>query len=413
MLIDITLKNFRSFKGEATLSLETGSRLSKYKDTNTFTWKNSKIPSLVKSAFIFGPNANGKTSVLRAFELISALLKNPTSDIEGELITDTFADNDEGSMFKVNFTKNEHLFTYFLYYDKSEIIEEYLDYDGKRVLHRQRQNFIITPDLLSPIIKTIRKNQLLLFVAQSYNYEVAQMAFTWFTKDVVFIRNNAMTINSDVLRQLRDSVNFKERLLNFMQAADFGINDFEIVERPGITSIIDEETHELRFVRSQEKKQLELSLRHQTENGGTFLLPLSAESEGTKIFVALALQLLVNSGQGKLLLIDEFERSLHFELAQALLQIFNHEKQANQFVLTTHNLELMDEKLRVDQIWFVEKNEYSESSLYSLFDFELSSVKRGDYSYKKRYIMGTFGAKQIVNQKRLIQNVFQDAPEII
>lgn len=163
----------------------------------------------------------------------------------------------------------------------------------------------------------------------------------------------------------------------------------------------------------KKKKQLELSLRHQTENGGTFLLPLSAESEGTKIFVALALQLLVNSGQGKLLLIDEFERSLHFELAQALLQIFNHEKQANQFVLTTHNLELMDEKLRVDQIWFVEKNEYSESSLYSLFDFELSSVKRGDYSYKKRYIMGTFGAKQIVNQKRLIQNVFQDAPEII
>ncbi|MCT0021424.1 hypothetical protein EFM35_08300 [Weissella cibaria] len=90
-----------------------------------------------------------------------------------------------------------------------------------------------------------------------------------------------------------------------------------------------------------------------------------------------------------------------------MLKIFNHEQQHNQFIVTTHSLDLMDEDLRVDQIWFVEKNEFGESELYNLFDFDMPSTTRGDYSYKKRYIAGLFGATQIVNQNRLLQNVFE------
>lgn len=387
MLIDITIKNFRSIKDEVTLSLETGARLTKFKQTNTFPKVGTKIPSLVKSAFIFGPNANGKTNVLHAFDFLASLLKTPTDDIDDVLFSDTFGGNDAATSFLVNFTKDNQLFRYYFEYTENEVVSEYLDVAGKRVLHRERQNFEVIPKTLVPFVASFRKNQALLYLAQSYNYDMAQLAFTWLTQDVVFVRNGSNELDVTTLRRVKDSPSLKERLLNFMQAADFGISDFEIVK-------------------SEHPKQLEIYFRHQTVEGD-ILLPFRSESEGTKVFVSLALQLLANRGTGKLLLIDEFERSLHAELAQSLLKIFNHEQQHNQFIVTTHSLDLMDEDLRVDQIWFVEKNEFGESELYNLFDFDMPSTTRGDYSYKKRYIAGLFGATQIVNQNRLLQNVFE------
>lgn len=412
MLIDITIKNFRSIKEEAVLSMETGARLTKFKKSNTFQRKSKNVPALVKSAFIFGPNANGKTNVLRAFELLSFLLKVPTQDVDDQLVTDRFVGNEKNTSFLVNFTKNEIAFKYYLEYNGNEVVEEYLDMNGKKVLDRKYQDFKELPEMLKSFVGTFRKNQLLLYLAQNYNYEIAQQAFTWFTQDVVFIRNGSNRLGNSVLKKVKDSQELRVRLLNFMQAADFGIEDFEIVENTidsPFQTKIDEESQEIRFVKGSESRtRLELYFRHQTKDG-TILLPFTSESEGTRVFVSLAIQLLVNRGTGKLLLIDEFEKSLHSELSQALMKIFNHEQQRNQFILTTHDLELMDEKLRVDQIWFVEKSEFGESVLYNLFDFDLSEIKRGDYSFKKRYVMGRFGATQIINQNRLLQNVFDDA----
>ena len=181
MLIDITIKNFRSIKDEVTLSLETGARLTKFKQMNTFPKVGTKIPSLVKSAFIFGPNANGKTNVLHAFDFLASLLKTPTDDIDDVLFSDTFGGNDAATSFLVNFTKDNQLFRYYFEYTENEVVSEYLDVAGKRVLHRERQNFEVIPKTLVPFVASFRKNQSLLYLAQSYNYDMAQLAFTWLT----------------------------------------------------------------------------------------------------------------------------------------------------------------------------------------------------------------------------------------
>jgi AAA15 family ATPase/GTPase len=404
MLIDIRVKNFRSYKDETIFSLETGDRLSKFKETNTFPKVGKVMPSVVKSAIIFGPNANGKSNVIMAFDLLAYLLKHSTKDVESRLRVDTFGNNQAPTVFAVNFVKDGRHFSYYLEYTESAVIEEYLEVNQKKVLHRRLQEYLVLPDSLVAVSNTFRKNQLLLYLAQSYNHDLAQMAFSWLTKDVVIVRNNGDRLRNDDLKLINESIELKERLLNFMQAADFGILDFEIVERsmPRLKGQ-DLDDEEVLF----EFKQLEILFRHQLQTG-TVLLPFSSESEGTRVFVTLAIQLLINSSAGRLMLIDEFERSLHFELAQSLMHIFNNEKQMNQFVLTTHNLDLMDDDLRVDQIWFVEKNEFGESNLYSLFDFKMPGAQRGDYGYKKRYNAGLFGATQIVNQQRLLQNVFSD-----
>ena len=55
MLIDFSFKNIRSFKNEATLSMETGELIEEYAKENTVDIGDI---TLVKSAFIFGGNAS-------------------------------------------------------------------------------------------------------------------------------------------------------------------------------------------------------------------------------------------------------------------------------------------------------------------------------------------------------------------
>ena len=75
MLIEFTVKNYASFKDETTLSSETGSRLRKLKETNTFSYKN---PALLKSLLLFGPNGSGKTTTIR---MLLGIIKKDSGEI--------------------------------------------------------------------------------------------------------------------------------------------------------------------------------------------------------------------------------------------------------------------------------------------------------------------------------------------
>ena len=55
MLISVEVENFRSFYDRTVFSMETGSRLRSHGTTNTHKLKRLR---LLKSAFIFGGNAN-------------------------------------------------------------------------------------------------------------------------------------------------------------------------------------------------------------------------------------------------------------------------------------------------------------------------------------------------------------------
>jgi hypothetical protein len=63
----------------------------------------------------------------------------------------------------------------------------------------------------------------------------------------------------------------------------------------------------------------------------------------------------------------------------------------------------MDYNLRQDQIWLAEKNEYGETELFSIFDFDDEALRRNDFGYKKLYLEGRFGASQIINKVALFE----------
>ena len=106
MLIDFSFKNVRSFKNKATLSMETGDHIEEYAKENTVDI--GEI-TLVKSAFVFGGNASGKTNVIKAFQLLRSIVISGTpSDFE-LLPTDTYANEGGNVFFKVRFYKNQKI----------------------------------------------------------------------------------------------------------------------------------------------------------------------------------------------------------------------------------------------------------------------------------------------------------------
>jgi AAA15 family ATPase/GTPase len=117
----------------------------------------------------------------------------------------------------------------------------------------------------------------------------------------------------------------------------------------------------------------------------------------------LAMMLAQMNGNEKTIVIDEFDDSLHVELAAALVRIFNSTENLNQFIITTHDIQLLDSDLRIDQIYLLDKDFHGISDLKSIFDFEDARNKgRHDISFAKRYLQGRFGAVPVIDVDGLL-----------
>ncbi|ALC08172.1 AAA family ATPase [Lactiplantibacillus plantarum] len=403
MLVDFNVKNYRSFKNEQEFSMETGKRLRKYQKSNTISAMGERT---LKSVLLFGANANGKTNLIKALLMLKYLIVSPTRNELQPLSTDTFGYNKETTCFDITFIKHSNKYKYFLKYDRERVFQEKLLVNDVEIFERNEQHFDLMPSQLIPLKENIRKNQLLLYFAQQNNEKNSKEAFEWFSEDLMLVDTNKVRNDRFKLLEKED---FKQRFLNFLKAADFNIVDVEVREKkeelPNPEYIMKKingtgSDDDIDDARTLQNISYDVYSTHKAEHGD-FSVFFGNESTGTKVFMVLALYILNNTN--KTLLIDGFDRSYHLELAEALLRLINNEKQTNQFVLTTHELSLMDTNLRQDQIWFAEKNRFGETELFSVFDFDDPGLKRSDFNYKKRYLEGQYGATQMVNTDLLLE----------
>jgi AAA15 family ATPase/GTPase len=115
-------------------------------------------------------------------------------------------------------------------------------------------------------------------------------------------------------------------------------------------------------------------------------------SEGTMRMYDLSDAFSQAVGQSAVIVIDEMDLHLHPALVRHLIALINsieHNPKNAQLICTTHDVLLLDEDIRRDQVWFVDKDERSVSSLYSLSDFK--DVRKGS-DILKRYLLGVYGA---------------------
>ena len=98
---------------------------------------------------------------------------------------------------------------------------------------------------------------------------------------------------------------------------------------------------------------------------------------------------------GRILIVDELDNSLHFKLTRGIIALFNNElNNSAQLIATVHDVSLLDCQtlFRKEQIWFTHKDQEN-AYLYSLAEFKSKeSGVRDTSDLIEKYRKGVFGA---------------------
>ena len=127
-------------------------------------------------------------------------------------------------------------------------------------------------------------------------------------------------------------------------------------------------------------------------HGSDAIFEFPEESDGTRRILDL-IEILF-TGEEKIYIIDEIDRSLHPQLTYKFIQEFLAvaQKKNIQLVITTHESRLLDfGLLRQDEIWIANKLITGETELYSLDEYNVRFDKKVD----KAYLEGRYGGVPI------------------
>ena len=375
MVLEIHLSNMFSFRDEVTLDLQAAkiqTKKARELEGNLFSVDGEQM---LKSVALFGANASGKSNVIKAIRACVNMVRSSHNyNVDTRFAISPFKFEDyanKPSSFYIRFLLNGVEYEYSFSFMHDEIITETLYYypNGRKSLVFSRDERIGTEKKDIYEFKTVikrpfdvadntSKKTLYISRASQMDREIAQKIFLFFCNDIVLDYQVANIDSLDNLFKER-----KEQMLEVLRTADSDIIDFKI-QNNAITTF------------------------HRTNPSVAFDFE-TEESEGTKTLFRMMVRMIGIIHEGKMLLVDEIDNSLHTQLVEFVIGMFNHSDHA-QLIYTTHNTHLLNTDFqRRDQVYFVNKREDGSSDLYSLFDFK---DFRDTLDMEKAYLQGRFDA---------------------
>ncbi len=412
MLIEFRVQNFRSFRETQTLSMVADS-FPEHMDANTFDPGLKGFGRFLRSAAVYGPNAAGKTNLLRAMQFMQSLVVNSaatTTEYPYSPYKFSSATRDAPSEFQVTLVQNgvryEYGFTMGPELIEKEWLIEYANPRGRmmfsRLLDKKKKAYVWK---FSPFLKgqravwsdATRSQALFLSTAVQLNSTQMLPVFDWFKHRLVVIAGLSK-LNQSLTLRLLEQPDGKERLLPFLREADLGIADLTVqTEAVPAGALIMKPTIIEQRPGNAAVSAVRVMLSHMTDDPkNPMALDFDEESHGTQILFRTAGAWINVMAKGEVLLFDELDTSLHPLLSRFLIERF-HSQTTNplnaQLIFSTHNTSLLDrEFFRRDQIWFVEKDREGASKLYPMTDFS----PRNDESFERAYMRGRYGALPIL-----------------
>jgi AAA15 family ATPase/GTPase len=423
MIIQLSIKNYRSFKDNSILSLvATNYDKDTREEENIISDEQYKL-RLLKSAVVYGANAGGKSKFIEALIFMRQFILSSSKDSQkGEPIAvEPFRLNSEtiklGSEFEIIFTLNSERYRYGFEVNNQKIIAEWLYHKPKtkeiELFYRDYQDITTKMPKANLLIKEglIRDNALFLSVLAQFNDKTAESILEW-VKDITAISGlQEEGYLHDTMQMTKDKVQ-KERILAFLKNADIGIDDFKLKKHSykNIPKDIDGLDDHLKnaligldsFVKEYGVERFSdvITFHKQFDENGTYQsdIPFSLkedESSGTRKFFALIGLILKTIDNGSVLFVDELDSKLHPNLVCKIVSFFNSKKlnpNNAQLIFNTHDTNLLSSGLfRRDQIWFTQKDKYGATKLYSLADFKTDEVRKNE-AFEDNYIRGKYGA---------------------
>lgn len=389
MLIEFKFRNFKSFKNEISFLMTAVKSFSEHYDNNLIHI--DKEFDLLKTAAIYGLNAGGKSNFISAISHMKGIVHNsfsnslkkeedkPSHDFQFKL---NKATENADTMFEVSFLLNKTIYRYGFEINGHEIKKEWLYKKLEReivLFVRENGDFQINKTAFKEGLKYKEEvNQNVLFISHlaQNNQEISRLIFAWFS-------------NVNVLSGLtEDYFKFTERLLKndkyFRNWISLALKYIEI------TNIEASEA---------DGKIVTYHNRYDENNLLIDSIPfnINQESHGTRKLIHILGPIYDTLKNGRIIFVDEFDSKFHPNLSKKLLELFNHfNKNGAQLIFTGHDVSLLSkELLRRDQIWFINKDQFGSSELYSLSDFNAKTV-RNTSAFDKKFLENKFGASDTI-----------------
>lgn len=433
MLIRFAVENYNSFKEQQVFSMAAGKQTRH--PSHCFAVNGKR---LLKSSFFFGANASGKSNFVRALDFMRRVT---LAGVGAMRYNDRFfridsAYKEKPGVFQIDFIVSNIIFSYgfAINYLTHEFCAEWLyrlDSTGKEIcIFEREQGKQITTGLrldknselrFNIYCEDLKADELLLNEIGNKNLDEDSIlydfivAYEWF-KNLIVVYPGSYALNKNDFF-LNSSCN-TDSMVNMLRNFDTGIEKITKGKQPAEKAFAflpeelkkdilnDIEQNMRSTLQTGERCKIEIGnyqFEISIEDGEIFaekimldhgnpeeLFELSDESDGTKRLFDL-LPLYEFGEKGKIIIIDELDRSFHSKLTEEYIRRFFEitKENACQLICTTHDLNLMDLRLlRQDEIWFVEREEDHSTRIYSLSDFK----QRFDKNVLNDYLIGRYGA---------------------
>ncbi|MBN2147988.1 MAG: AAA family ATPase [Anaerolineales bacterium] len=431
MLIEFTVGNFRSFKEPITLSMVAAklkARDPRVNENNTIVI-DEKL-TLLTSAAVYGANASGKSNLVQALRFMRDFVLGSSRDtqvaepIDVESFRLSTETTDAPSFFEAVFITKGTQYRYGFEANQERILSEWLFYVPKQ---REVRLFIRHEDQIEcgrgfkegrGLEERTRSNALFLSVVAQFDGPLATEVLLWFRMLGIISGLSDVGYRGYTVQKLEEE-NFRVAIISMLKQLDLGILDVRVeksaeveplaapvftvsIEAPeGISESVQRKLEQVLGKSAVRPMGIYTVHTKYDANGapvGEELFDLGVhESEGTQKLFFLTGPLIDTLNTGRVLVIDEMEARMHPLLTRAIIGMFNSQEtnpKRAQLVFTTHDTNLLSNKIfRRDQIWFVDKDDFGASHLYSLAEIRLDETKvRNDASFENDYIQGRYGA---------------------
>ncbi len=418
MIEEIIFKNVLSFKKETTFSFEATP------DTTFETQHVVTMPNgtrLLKLGIVYGPNAGGKSNLLYAISALRDFMVFDPLNMDEPTGFEPFLLDKETpnlpSEYSIKFWVNGIRYWYQLTATTKLVIHEKLSYYKtvqpikvfERVLEDGQSVLSFNPAVQK--IDQEEQKALTLNCLPNKSFFAARGRVNMKMEHVdgvrQWIRNRFMPMVGPFTnmekyskRKIREDVNFKEHLLRFLHQADFNITGLsEKTEEKPLPPYFHKYLQIQDSLPEDKKKELltleaykehVLGFEHTVENERgleTYELSTRQESDGTTRVMDIEAAIYEAIKNNSVLLLDEIESSLHPNLIEFILQEYIMNSNESQMLITTHYpglLNTIDDLVRKDNIWFVEKDKSGTTDLYSLVEFKgLNKISKIERAYRK------------------------------
>ncbi|MDP2198030.1 MAG: ATP-binding protein, partial [Sulfurimicrobium sp.] len=377
--------------------------------------KGEKLPELLKVAAIYGPNASGKSNLMKAFELIRTISTREPSAQNKPLPVAPFRFDpslvNQPSRIEVHFIYQGQRYEFNLAATTERIVEEQLFSfpKGKETLLYERfhtpsgETYTFGDSLEGgrEVHEAWRKltGPQSLFISQavansSDELQQLRQPLRWLQHGIVVVEADMNLWAKASQRVAKDHPTIAEEIVTFLQEIDVPVTGMRFEPIGGDTEekeAIKESAETPRKIESiKPEKGIKTTLTHKSALGEA-KFEFDEESRGTQNLFGFWLPWRLKGAAPDELLgtlaVDELDSSLHPKIVASLVAKHLKLEQPAQLIFTTHDTHLMDTGLmRRDQFWITERDMNGATQLRSIHDFE----GRESEDIEKRYYEGRY-----------------------